>query len=167
MPTPIYQPSPQKEPAKADLRGGMSIHDCALKHNLSEKTVRRYLKEVEDEKAGIKQVPNTPGGKSQTEGGQVATITVAKPAAVVFTLGNQTILLDPGDIYESFLLYEEIKVKYHLEESFSTVLHDGMGLLNEVLINPPDKPQEEGPMEVNDGSGIGYGKEEPGAQIAG
>ncbi len=168
MPTPVFQPSPQKEPAKAALRGGMNIHDCAIKFNLSEKTVRRYLKEVEAEQSGDKQVPNPPGGKATSEGGQVATVTVAKPAAVVFTLGNQTILLDPADLYESFLLYEDLKVKCQLEDNFSTVLKDGIGLLWEVLINPPDLQQsEEFPEEDNDGASSGDGEEEPGTQRAG
>jgi hypothetical protein len=167
MPTPVFQPSPHKEPAKADLRGGMPLKDCALKYNLSEKTVRRYLKEVEDETAGTKQVPAPPGGKTATEGGQIATITVAKPAAIVFTLGNQTILLDPGDLYESFLLYEDLKVKCELTDNFSVVLKDGIGLLWEVLVNPPNIQQEEEPTEVQDGTGNGSSKKEPGTQIAG
>jgi hypothetical protein len=166
MATPVFQPSPQKEPAKADLRGGMSVDACALKYNISKRTAYRYFKEVEDEKAGVKQPPAAPGGKSSTEGGQVATVTVAKPAAVVFTLGNQTILLDPADLYESFLLYEDLKIKCELTDNFTQVLKDGMGLLWEVLVNPPILQEEEESTEVSDGASTGPSKEEPGAQLA-
>ena len=42
----IFQPSIHKPEAMNDLRGGMSPEKCAVKYNISERTVYRYLKEI-------------------------------------------------------------------------------------------------------------------------
>lgn len=175
MPSQRFAPAPYKEPAKADIRGGMPIEDVAKKYNLSERTAFRYLKEIEDEKTGSKPPPNVPGGKVESVGGgEIATITVPKPAAAVFTLGNQKILIDPADLYESFMLYEDLKVRCSLEDNFSTVLKDGIGLLWEILAKNPKGQSavaateisevKEKETEVNYGSGTGTSEAETGAK---
>jgi len=160
MPTPVFQPSPHKEPAKADLRGGMSIPDCALKYSLSEKTVRRYLKEIANEKGGQQQPPDKPGGKTQTEGGKLATVTTPAPAAVVFVLGNQRIEMDPESLYESYLLYQDMKARCELTDGFGIVIRDAMGLMWRVLTTEPLISNGQVIMEVADESGNGSGNKE-------
>ena len=55
-------PSPFKEPALADLRGGMPIKDVVKKYNLCERTVYYYLQEVKSESTFITGKPYvTPG----------------------------------------------------------------------------------------------------------
>ena len=46
MPSPRFTPSPFKEPALADIRGGMPIKDVVKKYNLCERTVYYDLQEV-------------------------------------------------------------------------------------------------------------------------
>lgn len=171
MPSQHFAPAPYKEPAKADLRGGMSFQDVAAKYHLSERSTRRYLKEVEEEQSGKKQVPSAPGGRMSKEGGKLAAVTNPQPAATVFTLGNQTILIDPADLYESFLLYEDLRVKIPLDQPFSSVLKDGVAILWEVLAKNPvnQKPdqlaeEEKELVEVTHDDSSGDGKAETGAQ---
>ena len=85
MPTPHFQSSPNKEPAKADLRGGMPVEDVAKKYNISERTVFHYKKQIEDEKSGISN--NKPGGVVTKQGGPIAVSTQqARPLWILATL---------------------------------------------------------------------------------
>ena len=52
MPVKIFQPSKHKEEIKQLLRDGVSVEECATKFPLSERTIYRYYKEVQDEKEG-------------------------------------------------------------------------------------------------------------------
>lgn len=52
MPVKIFQPNQHKEEIKQLLRDGISVEECATKFPLSERTIFRYYKEVQDEKAG-------------------------------------------------------------------------------------------------------------------
>lgn len=48
----VFQPSQHKEEVKQLLRDGVSVEECATKFPLSERTIYRYYKEVQDEKEG-------------------------------------------------------------------------------------------------------------------
>jgi len=147
---PVNPPSPHRDEAMQALRLGMSIKDCAKRFEISEKTARRYLKKINE-------LPKNPqlgktGGQTQSEGGKVATVTTPKPAAVVFTLSNRQIELDPEALLESYILYEDIKVKCSLSDGFSDVIRDGIGLIWQVLVNKPRIEGGKVRVEVTNGA---------------
>lgn len=86
------------------------------------------------EKAG-KHTKGKPLG--QREGGKFATVAAIQPAPVVFFLGEHRIELEPEAIYESYLLYQDIKLRCGINEGFSDTLRDGMGLLWRILAGEP------------------------------
>jgi hypothetical protein len=102
---------------------------------------------------------NTPQAK---EGGKLVTVTGKQPAPVVFFLGKEEIELEPSALYESFLLYQDMKVRCDLKDGFSSVIRDGVGLLWRVLVSEPKVEQGKIKVEVTNGRGTGQGEEEPG-----
>ena len=60
MPVKVCQPSEHKEEIKQLLREGLTVEECATRFPLSERTIYRYYREIQDEKAG--KVP--PGKKT-------------------------------------------------------------------------------------------------------
>lgn len=96
------------------------------------------------------------------EGGKLVTVAAKQPAPVVFMLGKEEIELDPAALYESYLLYQDIKVRCNLQDGFSSVIRDGVGLLWRVLVSEPKVEQGKVKMEVTNGRGTGQGEEEPG-----
>lgn len=52
MPVKIFQPNEHKEEIKQLLREGVSVEECATRFPLSERTIYRYYKEIQDEKEG-------------------------------------------------------------------------------------------------------------------
>lgn len=69
-------------------------------------------------------------------------ITSRKPAPIIFTIGEQNIGLDPEPLYESFLLYEDLKVRFGFTDSFSVALKDAMVICYRLLGPEPKVKQE-------------------------
>ena len=153
-----FSASPQKEEAKAALAAGMSLEECVTHFHLSPKTAQRYLDEVKNPK------PPKPGkevksqSKPMSEGGKLATILARQPAPVVFTIGEQRIELDPEALYESHLLYEDIKVHCGLKDSFSDAIRDGVSLLWQLLVSEPHIEAGQVKAEVSHGRIPGNGE---------
>jgi hypothetical protein len=61
MPVKIFQPSQHKEEVKQLLRDGKTVEECATLFPLSERTIYRYYREIQDEIAG-----KPPPGKRTT-----------------------------------------------------------------------------------------------------
>lgn len=166
MPVHKYEPSPHKEEAMEALRSGTSPEEVATRFGVNIRTAWRYKYEIDHPKAA--KVPKTEsvvvGGKPVVKVAAgptpLAAVATTTPAPVVLTIGQQKIDLEPQAIYESFLVYEDTKVRCGLQCSFSSFLQDGVGLLWRVLATEPRIIQGKVEPEVNDGRSIGPGKEE-------
>ncbi len=137
------------------LRNGMSLEECATHFGISEKTARRYHYEIEHPKP-----PKPPpeaktegkgGGQKVLTGGPLAAVTTKAPAPIVFTLGGQIIEIDTQSLYESYLLYSDLKVKCGLKDPFATVLLDAMGFVWRTLAVEPRIDHDRVLVEVNNG----------------
>lgn len=100
--------------------------------------------------------PDKPEAPRQSfrQGGDVATIGTPAPAAVIFRLGSQTIEVDPGEFYETFLLCMDIKAKLQLSSSFSSILKDCVAHTWRYAMASLIQPQLDGKgvtVEVNHG----------------
>jgi hypothetical protein len=92
---------------------------------------------------------------------QVAALSSGK-APVLFQLAQETIPVDFGDLYECFLLYNDMKTRGVIaEDGFCATLKDGIALLWTIGVG---QPQIDGGKvllaEVKDGGSSGDGKEE-------
>jgi len=58
-------------------------------------------------------------------GGSVITAIQPKGGAIVFSFGKEEIPLEPGELYDAYQYYEEIK-RYDIDVSFSTAIKDSM-----------------------------------------
>jgi hypothetical protein len=164
-----FEPSPHKEEAMEALRNGVTKEECAKRFGITIRTAERYLQEIQHPKpppvskppkietvvVGSKQTAKPAAGPTPLA--VVATIT---PAPVVLTIGQQKIDLDPQALYESFLVYEDTKIRCGLQCSFSSFLQDGVGLLWRVLATEPRIIQGKVQPEVNNGRSTGSGEAE-------
>mgnify|MGYP001576197190 CR=1 FL=1 len=55
---------------------------------------------------------------------KIANIVAPAPGAVVFRLGQRNIELDPGELFECYLLCMDMKQHFGLNDPFSTILKD-------------------------------------------
>lgn len=97
-----------------------------------------------DHVIGAPEVPNAPPPPkddkkdgNQPTGGNVVTVTAPRPASVVFSLGAYKIEVDPKDFFESYLIYLDMKQKLNLQDSFSAVLLDSIGMAWRILLTHP------------------------------
>ena len=97
-----------------------------------------------------------------TEGGKLATVVAKQPAPVIFVLGDQRIELEPEALYESYLLYQDMKVRCGLDSTFSGVMRDGVALLWRVIASEPIVESGTVKMEVKYGGRPGLGEKEVG-----
>ncbi len=67
----------------------------------------------------------------------IATAVAPKPAAIVFMLGKLEIPMDPQDLYEAYILYQDIKSRVGLKDGFSSALKDAMGVSWRLLVARP------------------------------
>ncbi len=74
-------------------------------------------------------VPTTPKGSSE-----LVNVVAPKNGVVVFRLGSVEIPLNYQDLYESFILWEDMKVKAGLTDTFSVALKDAMGVAWRILV---------------------------------
>jgi len=96
------------------------------------------------------------------EARELAAVITKKPAPVIFVLGDQRIELEPEALYESHLLYQDMKVRCGLDSTFSSVLRDGMALLWRVIASEPIIESGTVKMEVKYGGRPGIGEKEVG-----
>ena len=123
------KPSPYTEEIILALKAGDSVEEVTKRFPVSRRTVERHAKQLKEGKLEEKEKPS-----KEKQGGKLVTVTARQPAPVVFVLGERKIELDPEALYESYLLYEDIKAKCSLTDSFSDVLRDGVALLWQLLV---------------------------------
>jgi len=70
------------------------------------------------------QLPEKPG---KQVGGAVVTVTERKPAAIVFTLGDIDIILNPAYLYDSYLYYLDIqRLEPDIDDEFTLAIRAAM-----------------------------------------
>ena len=162
-----FEPSPHRDEIIQALRDhdaagtepSKIIDDVAKRFPVSRRTVERYYKALKEGKLEEKEKPS-----KEREGGKIATVTAKQPAPVIFVLGEHKIELEPGAIFESYLLYEDMKLKCGLDSDFSSVMRDGVGLLWRVIASEPVIDKGKVKMEVSHGGSSGIGEEEAGVK---
>jgi len=165
-----FEPSPHRDGIIQALRDGEAqginpnelISAVSARFPVHKKTVQRYFKQL---KAGGFDKPEEPKKPpKEIEGGKFATVTARQPAPVIFILGETKIELDPQALYESFLLYEDMKLRCQLTDGFSSVILDGVGLLWRILASEPIIERGAVKQEVKYGGrfGAGQGEARPG-----
>jgi hypothetical protein len=99
--------------------------------------------------------------QKEVEGGKLITVTAKKPAPVVFTIGDEKIEVAPGPLYQCWLFYLDLKSRCALEDEFTNVMLDGIGLLWKILLTEPVVVDGKIKMEVHDnGAGTGTSQEQ-------
>ena len=124
MPVKIFQPSQHKEEIKQLLRDGITVEECATRFPLSERTIYRYLKEVQDEQSGkVTEDRVTSTQKVVTKPVDLAVVTTKAPGPIVFRMGGHEIDLNPGDLYDAFRYCEDIKrIEPSIDDNFTVML---------------------------------------------
>jgi len=169
MPVHKFEPSPHKEEAMQALQNGATPEEVAARFGVTIRTAWRYKDQLEHPRP--EKVPKAlkmekisvgakPGAKPAAGPTPLAAIATITPAPVVLTIGQQKIDLEPQAIYESFLVYEDTKVRCGLQCTFSSFLQDGAGLLWRVLATEPRVIQGKVQPEVNNGRSTGTGETE-------
>lgn len=151
-----FEPSPHKDEIVEALRAGESVDDVAKRLPVSRRTVERYDKALKEGKFEEKEKPS----KEK----EIAAVTARQPAPVIFVLGEHKIELEPGAIYESYLLFMDMKLRCSLDSDFSSVLRDGVGLLWRVIASEPVIDKGTVKMEVSYGGSSGPGEEKVGTE---
>lgn len=77
-----------------------------------------------------------PGGLAPVSpGGDLVTLASTKPAAVVFSLGQTRIEVDPQDFYEAYILYSDLKARgIIVADGFGAVIKDSLMLAWRMLV---------------------------------
>lgn len=126
MPVKIFQPSQHKEEVKQLLRDGISVEECATRFPLSERTIYRYLREVQDESSGkVTEEKITSATKVVTNAKPVelAVVTTKSPGPIIFRMGGNEIDLNPGDLYDAWRYCEDIKrIEPSIDDDFTVML---------------------------------------------
>lgn len=104
-------------------------------------------------------IPGKDGGHPPKESRLVA-VTARQPAPIIFTIGKQDIELEAEALIQSYMLYEDIKAHCGLNQGFSSVLRDGVGLIWQFLVVNPKIEDGKVIMEVTHGGGTGHGEGE-------
>lgn len=123
-----FQPNENKDEIKKLLRAGVTREIIIKQFPISERTVRRYEKEIEEEKAA--QASGKTGGGGSGNGQKVAkgtqdlaVVASKAPAPIIFRMGDQNIDLKPGDLYDAFRYCEDIKrIDPSIDDDFTTML---------------------------------------------
>ncbi len=80
---------------------------------------------------------NLPPGDGDPPGQNLAAIVMRPPAPVLFIMGESKIDLEPQALYESYLLYEAIKVRLPRPDSFCGVIRSAMGIAWRLVASEP------------------------------
>ena len=124
MPPKIGQPSKHKEDIKQLLRDGVTVEECATRFPVSERSIYRYLREVQNEKTG-KVVEDKPAStqKLVTNPVDLAVVTTKSPGPIVFRMGGNEIDMNPGDLYDAWRYCEDIKrIEPSIDDDFTVML---------------------------------------------
>jgi len=62
----------------------------------------------------------------ERSGGSLVTVVQPIRGAIIFTLGEHKISLNPQHLYDAYLYYEDILVRHDIDEDFSLALKDSM-----------------------------------------
>ncbi len=137
---------------RADTKAGYDFKTVKeeLGSDVSQGKISEVAKALRENDWIIPAKESTPGPPVR-EGGKLATVTAKQPAPVIFTLGQQMIELDAEALYESFILYQDMKVKCSINDGFSAVIRDGVGLLWRVLVSEPKISAGKVSVEVPNG----------------
>lgn len=155
----LFKASPHKEEMIEALRLGTSKAEIAKHYGVHISTVKRYAQELNKGKGKEKKAKEPKEPEQQQQ--QLVTVGAKRPAPVIFFLGEQQIELEPEAIYESYLLYQDMKVRAGLSDGFSNVIRDGVALLWRVIASEPIIEKGEVKMGVNYGRSFGKGEAEP------
>ena len=71
-------------------------------------------------------MPDRDGKVPVKLGGDMATVIQPAKGAIIFTLGEHRISLNPQHLYDAYLYYEDIVLRHDLEVEFSLALKDSM-----------------------------------------
>ncbi len=112
--------------------------------------LRTALEVAKDKPPPKEKLPKGKGGASgkEMEGGEMVTVVGKTPASIIFALGTSRIELEPQALYETYLLYEDIKTRCQLTDSFAYVIRDAVGLMWQILVSNPKIEQGQIRMEV-------------------
>lgn len=110
-----FEPSPHRDGIIQALKDGESIDEVAGRFPVSRKTVERYAKQLRE--GTLKE----PKGR---KGGDLATVLQPSTGAIIFTLGEHKIPLNPQHLYDAYLYYEDIAVRHDIDEDFSLAIKD-------------------------------------------
>lgn len=153
-----FQPTEHRDQIIDAFKAGKTLEQVATEIPVSRRTLERYFKDYKAGKfrdgaqtAGAQETGGKQTAQKETTGGKLVTFAVASPAPVVFTLGRQNIGLDAQDLYESYILYLDVKEHLQMEDSFSAFLKDGASVIWQILVNKP--VVTDGKVEVKHGDG--------------
>ncbi|GAI07900.1 unnamed protein product [marine sediment metagenome] len=115
-----FQPSPYRDEIIEALKNGESIDEVTKRFPVSKKTVQRYAQALKEGK-----LEEPPKGPAQPKaGGNLATVLQPSRGAIVFTLGEHQISLNPQHLYDAYLYYEDMTLRESVDEEFSLVIKD-------------------------------------------
>lgn len=131
----LFKASPHKEEIKQLLRDGIEVEgktptqvaeELATRFGLEVRTIFRYKKEIEDEKAG-KVAESKPGSTTRVAGQgkptELAVITTRTPAPIVFVFGDVKIDVNPLHFLDAWRYCEDIKrIEPSIDDDFALML---------------------------------------------
>lgn len=117
---PFPEPSPHRDEIIEALKAGESVDELDGRFPVSRRTIERYAKKISD--GTLEQPPKTP----TTKGGELATVLQPSKGAIVFTLGEHKISLNPQHLYDAYLYYEDIAIRHDIDEEFSLAIKDSL-----------------------------------------
>ena len=111
----------EKKSGKADAHKVESLVDESGNAILDEagKPIRGYSK------ARSLGLTGKQSSSAKQTGGQAITALQPRGGAIVFSFGKVEIPLEPGELYDAYQYYEEIK-RYGIDTSFSTAIKDSL-----------------------------------------
>jgi hypothetical protein len=102
--------------------------------------------------------------KKEKAGGPLVTVTAKAPAPIKFTFAGEEINLEPGTLYQAYMLYQDVKIKCGLKDGFTGFLLDGVAILWQILVAKPKIEGNEVILEVTHGRSTGNGESESGSE---
>lgn len=75
-------------------------------------------------KAGREAKEKPPSEPGQKKGGELATVVQPSKGAIIFTLGEHQISLNPQYLYDAYLYYEDIVLRENIDVEFSVAIKD-------------------------------------------
>ena len=132
----LFAAHPRKAEGLQAIRDGATLEEIIKEFGVSITTAKRWVLEASGVAAAAEAKDTRT--KPSTTGGDFAAVRSLKPAPVIFELGEQKIPLDPQELYEAYILYEDLKVKCELTDGFTSTVRDGVALLWQLLVPRPE-----------------------------